>query len=150
MISWAHQISGSTAFGMNHISFCQSRSAQSRSLGSWLVWLHFDIPCWTGPKSFCQVFFIGKTKMIAFDLVLGLVSARNFQVLTLRPQKWQKSPISFCLAGEFLFKDSMDMRTICLFLYLLIWHKQSTDTVKPLYNLLAPPIHIAFKKTRQR
>ena len=57
-------------------------------------------------------------------------------LLTLRPQKWQKSPISFCLAGEFLFRDSMDMRTICLFLYLLIWHKQSTVTVKSLYNIL--------------
>ena len=68
-------------------------------------------------------------------------------LLTLRPQKWQKSPISFCLAGEFLFRDSMDMRTICLFLYLLIWHKQSTVTVKSLYNNLTTDFYY-FRKDR--
>ena len=163
---------------MNHISFCQSWSAQSRSLGPWLVWLHVNIPGRTGPKSFRQVFLIGKTKMNIFDWSWFEVkwgassrwlplycSMRNSDqttiekthatLLTLRPQKWQKSPISFCLAGEFLFRDSMDMRTICLFLYLLIWHKQSTVTVKSLYNLLTTdsyyfrkhrPVHGLFRK----
>ena len=35
----------------------------------------------------------------------------------------------FVWPANFLFRDSMDMRIICLFLYLLIWHKQSTVTV---------------------